>query len=60
MHGAAIGSGAVHPRPSGSSRPTTLDHLGQSAGAVDTLGFDGVLTPTGAGEGVLPLLRTTA
>src|SRR4051812_19776523 len=45
-HGGVIG--AHTDAKAASLRPATLDYLGQLARAVDSLGFDGVLTPTGA------------
>ena len=47
VHGAGIG-GASAPPASGTTRPATLAYLTQLARAADDLGYEGVLTPTGA------------
>ncbi len=45
VHGSGIGEGT---RPvAGAARPATLDYLVQLARAADSLGYEGVLTPTG-------------
>ncbi|MBB5874138.1 alkanesulfonate monooxygenase [Allocatelliglobosispora scoriae] len=44
VHGTTIGASSA----AAGTRPPTLDYLGQLARAADTLGYTGVLTPTGA------------
>ncbi|MCW2541245.1 MAG: ssuD2 [Frankiales bacterium] len=59
VHGLGIGAGATPtatpssaqtstPRPGLTERPATLEYLGQLARAADQLGYEAVLTPTGA------------
>jgi alkanesulfonate monooxygenase len=48
VHGAGIGGVSTPPADSGGTRPATLAYLTQLAQAADALGYDGVLTPTGA------------
>lgn len=55
MHGAGIGASGAPPvagvgsgAGSGGARPASLAYLTQLAQAADDLGYDGVLTPTGA------------
>jgi len=50
VHGVGIGADGVHAAARGNTgeRPATLAYLSQLAGAADDLGYEGVLTPTGA------------